>query len=97
MHPMNFGASCTWKKHMCSGQQWRRRKADRLHPIFQAFRFLSVLNLEADELHVLWLGVATYFLGSALWLLVFRVLSGSHADNMFDVWSAIQVEGGCTY
>ena len=68
-----------------------------MHPVFRAFSFLSCANLEADELHVLWLGVAQYLLGSVLWLLCYRMLPGTPKHNLVDVWARIQRQGGCGF
>ena len=53
------------------------------------FRFLSCLNVEPDELHVLWLGVVQYFMGSILWLLVYRCMRKTPKANMDDVWREV--------
>ena len=55
--------------------------------------FLSALNVEPDELHVLHIGCSQYLLGSVLWALVYGgVLTGSLRDNMARVWEEILVE-----
>jgi hypothetical protein len=59
--------------------------------LFQKLPYLSVWNLECDELHVLHLGVCQYFLGSMLWLLCFRQLPDSPAENMAKVWTQLLV------
>ena len=91
MKPMTFGPTCQWKHRCFTGRQWRDQH-ESLHPIFRSFVFLSCLNVEADELHVLWLGVAQYLLGSVLWLLVFKKLV-----SMADVWGSIVDSGGSLY
>ena len=53
------------------------------------FKFLSCLNVEPDELHVLWLGVVQYFMGSILWLLVYRCMCKTPKANMADVWREV--------
>eukprot|EP00959_Pyramimonas_sp_CCMP1952_P461416 9481536-Pyramimonas_sp.AAC.1 len=97
MHPMNFSRGCEWKHHQHSAAEWRKMRQHGMHPIFRTFSFLSCCNLEADELHVVWLGVAQYLLGSALWLLCFRMLPSSPARNLLHVWARIQDRGGCIF
>ena len=60
-----------------------------MHLLFSVFSFLSAVNLEPDELHILHLGVSQYFGGSILYLLVFVVLEGSTKENLEAVWQAI--------
>eukprot|EP00959_Pyramimonas_sp_CCMP1952_P294781 6165587-Pyramimonas_sp.AAC.1 len=55
-------------------------------------KYLSVENIEADELHVLHLGVCQYYLGCVLWLLVFSSLGDSPNENMKVVWRDILSE-----
>ena len=50
---------------------------------------MSRVNLEPDELHVIYLGTLQYLLGPILFLLVFRVLRGTPTGNMTRVWNAI--------
>ena len=86
--PMNFGPTCAWKHRLHTGRAWRAAKTG-MHLLFKSFVFLSCLNLEADELHTLYLGVSQYFLGSVLWLLVYVTMVGDPADNMQQVWQLI--------
>ena len=51
--------------------------------------FMSCCNIEPDELHVLYLGVVMYMLGSLLWLLTYRVMTGTPASNMERLWGMI--------
>ena len=54
--------------------------------------FLSNLNVEPDELHVIHLGTSMYFLGSVLWMLIFRILrDGSVAARVEAVWKRISL------
>ena len=46
-------------------------------------------NLEADELHVIWLGVAQYFLGGVLWPLVYSRAGGAPEQNLDAAWGMI--------
>ena len=86
--PTNFADDALWKSNCLSTEQWRA--VDRvLHRLFAVFSFLSQHNLEADELHVLHLGVLQHFLGSVLWLLTFELLDGSNEDNWNTIWGSI--------
>ena len=60
-----------------------------MHRLFTVFAFLSVENMEPDELHIFHLGVSGYVLGSILYLLVYVLLVGSPHDNLNRVWQAI--------
>ena len=65
-----------------SAEEWRGE--DRyFHVMFRSFVFLSAHNLEADELHILHLGVSPYFVGSILWLLTY-VCVGGDAQQAFE-------------
>jgi len=86
--PMNFGPTCAWKNQLHTRTSWRASNPD-MHLLFKSFSFLSCLNIEADELHVLHLGVSQYFLGSVLWLLVYVIMAGTPAQNIQRVWELI--------
>ena len=45
--------------------------------------------IEPDELHIIFLGVLQYMIGSVLWLLVFRILERSPKENLDRIWSKI--------
>ena len=99
--PMNFGPTCMWKKNLLTPEQWGAQTVN-MHPLFKAFAFLSCWNIECDELHILWLGVAQYLLGSVLWLMTFagkkRKRSGySHQDALLDAWAAVENHGSCQF
>ena len=51
--------------------------------------FLSNLNVEPDELHVIHLGTSMWFLGSVLWILVFQILPGSTSARADELWRRI--------
>jgi hypothetical protein len=51
--------------------------------------FMSCLNVEPDELHIMHLGTTMYLLGSCLWVLCFVILQGSPSENMARVWADI--------
>ena len=46
-------------------------------------------NVEPDELHVWHLGVSMYFLGSVLWVLVYRRMPHGASRNMGELWEHI--------
>ena len=60
-----------------------------MHCSRNLFFFLTCHNLEADELHILHLGVLQYFLGSVLWLLVFEGSDGNHLARFDTIWTLI--------
>ena len=86
--PFNFGPDSLWKHQMLDANQWRALNPE-AHCIFQKMPFLSQLNVEPDELHVLHLGVSQYIAGSVLWLLTYRLLTGSPVDNINLVWDLV--------
>ena len=90
--PKKMWCSCftnaAWKKMVYKPLEWRAAHGN-LHILFVAFEFLSCLNVEPDELHILYLGTVQYLLGSVLWLLVYDVLEGSPQANLQKVWKMI--------
>ena len=85
----NFKKNARWKVHKYNTEQWRlvvRTKP--LHPLF-SLPYLTHHNIEVDELHVIYLGVAATMLGSVLWCLCYEIMSESPANNMHRVWSSI--------
>lgn len=86
--PSNFGPDSSWIPNLFTPEQWRALYTNVPHWLF-LFEFLSNLNVEPDELHVIHLGTSMWFMGSVLWMLVFRVLEGSAENNMGEVWSRI--------
>ena len=72
-----------------------------MHVIFRTLPYVSVLNVESDELHILHLGVSQYLLGSVLWLLAYN-RPGPAQQNIQQVWEMILGEydsrtGGCQF
>ncbi len=57
-----------------------------MHMLFMTFSFLSALNLEMDELHIIHIGTSQYMFGCVLWMLVFEVLQGNSTHNIQLVW-----------
>ena len=66
---------------------WRRSQ-DTFHCIFE-LSYLSILNIEPDELHIMHLGTTQYMLGSTLWSLCYQLLPGTPSQNMEQVWGSI--------
>ena len=91
MWPTNFSAGALWTTNMFTPAQWLAMQ-DSPHALFQVFEFLSQHNLEADELHILHLGVSQYYLGSILYLLTYDCLAGSAIKNVNIVWEMILKE-----
>ncbi len=73
---------------MVTAAEWRRANPA-MHPLLRAFLFLSALNVEWDALHILYLGVFGYMLGSVLAILVRTVMRGTSDENMAAVWQYI--------
>ena len=94
MMPTYFGEDATWKTLLYTPEQWRALNAGMMHELFLVFSFLSSLNLEPDEMHILYLGVFQRHFGSVLWLLVYRLMPGSADDNIRQLWSEILDEYG---
>eukprot|EP00959_Pyramimonas_sp_CCMP1952_P309646 6480016-Pyramimonas_sp.AAC.1 len=99
--PTSFHATAEWKRKLHTSVEWRESQED-LHILFQQLPYLSQHNLEADELHILHLGVLQYYLGSILWLLVYECMAGTPQENMDKIWAAVLVEyskfpGGTEY
>ena len=87
---LNFSLLARWKKSLLSVATWKAENPDK-HLLFSdPWFWLSLMNCACDELHILYLGVYQTLLGTVLWLLVFRCLGGSAADNMQVVWGDIK-------
>ena len=90
MHSYNFAEDATWRSTVHTNVSWRATKAPAsLHRLFREFDFLLSCNLEVDELHALHIGVVGYTLGTIMWLLVYRLLPRSPAENCVYMWSSI--------
>ena len=92
MWPTYFGVDAPWKNRITTALQWRLDKGERMHLLFKKLYYLTCMNVEADELHVLHLGISQYFLGSVLHLLVYTIMSGTPTENMDAVWDALVIE-----
>ena len=71
------------------------------HWLFQ-LPYLSGVNIDPDELHVIHLGTSMYFLGSVLWLLCYEILPADPSTNMTSLWKMIvalykQMNVDCQY
>ena len=85
----NFSDDAEWPSLVYGRDEWRALHDEAfLHYIFK-LPDVDNLCLDPDELHILFLGVLGYFLGSVLYLLVFVILPGSHTDNMNVIWEFI--------
>lgn len=88
MWPSNFFADSGWIAAPHTVEQWRALYPNLPHWIFE-LGHVTHHNLEPDELHIIWLGTAMWFLGSVLWMLVFRILPNSATSNMTLLWEQI--------
>ena len=88
MWPTDFSDAAVWKRRLYTVEGWRAQH-ERLHPLFVKFEWLTLHNLELDELHVLYLGTSMDLLGAALFTLCFKVLAKTPAENMADVWADV--------
>ena len=91
MKPTYFGRDATWMRMLHTPREWRRLNLG-MHDLFTKFAFLSAVNIEPDEMHILYLGICQYHLGSILWLLVFRLMPSTAENNMRALWSGIMLE-----
>ena len=87
--PTNFGKSAIWMRMMFTALEWRAANPAARHPLFAEFAFLSILNIECDELHILYLGINQYFLGSVMKVIVFRSTDGSIDVRVASLWNKI--------
>ena len=71
MWPTYFKPDALWKTQLVSVSEWRNANPH-MHVLFRTFVFLSAWNVEPDELHILYLGLLQYLLGSVLWIFVFN-------------------------
>ena len=85
----NFSAGAAWKTSLFSVAEWRAMHAVDMHWLFREFDFLSQHNVDPDELHVVYMGVVAYMLGSVLWVLAYKCLPGDPKGNLSLVWGQI--------
>ena len=86
LNPLNFGPTCTWQRLTYSSSEWFGLYQDTF--LHWVFGLVGVSNhmIEPDELHVLYLGVSGWFLGSVLWVLVYDVMDKDASSNMDTLW-----------
>lgn len=89
MWPTNFNKNAPWKKMQHTASEWRAQSRAVQHPLFAIFIFLTMLNVEADELHILYLGIHQYFLGSILWLMTYKYFTGPLENRIQSIWILI--------
>ena len=91
MRALNFGRTCTWKHTLRSPAQWRATTSV-MHFLFASLTYLSIWNVECDDLHVKFQGVYPHMFGSILYLLIFHCMTGSVSDNLEECWRRILAE-----
>ena len=85
----NCSSDAAWTKRLRSAAEWKALYGGGTpHPIF-TLAGVNNHSLEPDELHLMYLGTVQYFLGTVLYLLVFRFLPGSPKTNMRRIWAHI--------
>ena len=82
-----FGTDAVWKFRAFSSTSWKMQ-CPTLHYIF-GLTYLSVLNIEPDELHIIHLGTSQYMYGSVLTELIYRTMPNPPTENMKDVWARV--------
>ena len=85
----NFSSRAEWMARFYNHHGWNLLNPNP-HYIFQ-LPYMSAVNVDPDELHIMYLGTSLYFLGSVLWLLCYELLDGTPQENMHRVWSEITV------
>ena len=88
MWPNYFEDNAGWKSQLFTPAEWRQLERPHLHVLFE-LPYLSMLNIEPDELHILHLGTTMYLVGSVLWCLVYKLMPESPVSNMHKLWGEI--------
>lgn len=88
MQSYKFGPTARWMNALLTAEQWRSN-ARVVHYVFVHFKFLSILNVEIDELHCKYLGVYPDFLGSLLFVLVYITMEDTPNRNLARVWEQV--------
>ena len=83
----NFKHNARWKTKVYTCRDFQKLFPDPFY-IFQ-LGYLTAVNVDPDELHIMHLGTSMYFLGSVLWIICFEHLGGSPDDNMNTIWGDI--------
>ncbi len=81
MKAMNFARGSQWKSRLRTPREWRN-SARVLHFLFVKFEYLSIWNVECDDLHIKYQGVWPLVLGSILYVIVYQLLDRSPVENM---------------
>ena len=82
-----------WIGRRFTNATWAAARPDQGIELYR-LPFVSGLTTAYDNMHGKHLGSDRYLWGSLLWLLLYRVLDGSPANNCAYVWSLIQEEYG---
>ena len=83
----NFSRSASWMSLLFTHLSWHTRNPSP-HYLFQ-LKYLSGINYDPDELHLIHLGTSTHLLGSVLWLLVYEIMTDTPVANMKAIWTRI--------
>ena len=75
-----FGSDAEWKDKFYTVNEWRSVYTS-LFCMFE-LQFITLHNIEPDELHVAHLGTSMYMLGSVLSMLVTMILEDSVETNL---------------
>ena len=85
----NFDMDCLWPSQMYSLDQWKAEYAGKfLHWLF-TIPGVNHFSIEGDELHINFLGVSQYTLGSVLSKLIFVILPGNPEENAEELWAMV--------
>ena len=85
----NFSDDARWMESLYDVPGWLKIHEDGVpHPIFMVLG-VSHYSVEPDELHILYLGVLQYLLGSLLYLMTFKLLPSSPQANLDKIWSMV--------
>ena len=82
----NFRPDAIWKNELYTVAAWRALLGAELHWLFLRLPYLSMNNVDPDELHVFHLGTSKRLCGSVLWALCYLGLPKSASDNMNEIW-----------
>ena len=78
-----------WKTTLFTVADWLAVPHGR-HQLFLSFDFATHHNVEADELHVKYLGTDAVLFGTVLFIIVDKLLhNGSLANNMAELWERL--------
>lgn len=86
--PSNFFDGSAWTHASYTADEWRALYDEAPSWPFR-LGHMTQLNVEPEELHVIWLGTAQWTAGSVLWMLVFRLMPHAASENMALLWAQI--------